>query len=196
MDTDVLKDDLREYLAAARAAVLWKLDGLSEYDARRPLTPTGTNLLGLVKHLTGCEMGWFGQVFARPLPGPPAWYGDDDAEDPNLDMWARPEESREDIVATYRRACAHADTVIGELPLDAVGHLPSRGPDSPGVTLHRVLVHMIAETERHAGHADIVRELLDGAVGRRTGSLNLPERDEAWWAAHRQRIEDAAATFG
>lgn len=187
-----MKDDLRTYLATAREALLWKLDGLGDYDLRRPLTPTGTNLLGLVKHLTGCETGWFGYVFDRPPADPPAWYHEDDADDPNLDMWAKPEESREEIVARYRRACAHSDAVIAELALDAVGRIPSRGSD---VTLHRVLVHMIAETERHAGHADIVRELVDGFVGRRADTPNVPDRDEAWWAAHRGRVQKAAETF-
>lgn len=190
-----MKDDLRSHLAAARAALLWKLDGLGDYDLRRPLTPTGTNLLGLVKHLTGCEMGWFGYVFGRPLADPPAWYHADDTADPNLDMWARSEESREEIVAQYRRACAHADAVIEDLALDAVGRVPSRGPEEPGVTLHRVLIHMIAETERHAGHADIVRELVDGFVGRRADALNLPERDAAWWAAHHDKVRRAAEGF-
>ena len=96
MDHDALKDDLLGYLQAGRAAVLWKLDGLGEYDVRRPLVPTGTNLLGLVKHLAIVEASYFGAVFDRPFPEPLPWW-DDDAE-PNADMWATPEESRADFV--------------------------------------------------------------------------------------------------
>ncbi len=82
--------------------MVWKLDGLSEYDARRPLTPTGTNLLGLVKHLALVEMGYFGDTFGRPLPDAPAW-SEFDEDDPNADMWATPDQSREDIIGLYRR---------------------------------------------------------------------------------------------
>jgi hypothetical protein len=95
------KDDLHRYLQAGREAVLWKLDGLAEYDVRRPLVPTGTNLLGLVKHLASVEFGYFGDCFDRPHGEELPWW-DDDAE-PNADMWATPDESRDDIVALYRR---------------------------------------------------------------------------------------------
>ena len=66
--------------------MLWKLDGLSEYDIRRPLTPTGTNLLGLVKHLASVELGYFGEVFGRPSDIPLPWF-EENAE-PNADLWA------------------------------------------------------------------------------------------------------------
>src|SRR5436305_11286752 len=93
------KDDLRRYLQTAREAMLWKLDGLSEYDVRRPLTRTGTNLLGLIKHLTGVEAGYFGATFGRPFPEPIP--GFEEGADRNDDMWATPAESREDIVGRY-----------------------------------------------------------------------------------------------
>lgn len=81
--------DLRLYLQDARDSLLLKLDGLSEYDVRRPLTPTGTNLLGLVKHLTGAEAIYFGETFGRPLPGAqPLWITG--AAEPNADLWATP----------------------------------------------------------------------------------------------------------
>ena len=60
------KETLVEYLQSARDAMVWKVEGLSEYDARRPMTPTGTNLLGLVKHLASVELGYFGDTFGRP----------------------------------------------------------------------------------------------------------------------------------
>jgi hypothetical protein len=190
------KTVLRHYLQDGRNAMLWKLDGLSEYDVRRPLTPTGTNLLGLVKHLAGCEFGYFGDVFGRPASDVPSW-ADDDVLDanPNIDMWATPDESRADIVGWYRRAWAHADTTIDTLDLDAVGHAPWWG-ERGDVTLHQILVHMIAETHRHAGQADIVRELIDGAAGLREGSTNLPPGDTAWWAAYRDKLEQAAMAAG
>jgi uncharacterized damage-inducible protein DinB len=189
MDAPDPKTTLHRYLDIARDALMWKLDGLSEYDARRPLTPTGTNLLGIVKHVASVELGYFGDVLGRPSGIPLPWF-DDDAE-PNADMWATPDESRADIVDLYSRARAHADATIRELPLDAPGHVPWWG-DRGGVTLHQLLVHMIAETHRHAGHADIVREMIDGDAGLRADNANLPHEDAAWWAAYRAKVEAAA----
>jgi hypothetical protein len=189
-DASDAKADLHRYLQAARDALLWKLDGLSEYDIRRPVVPTGTNLLGLVKHVASVEIGYLGTVFGRPFDQPLPWY-EDDAE-PNADMWATPDESRDDIVGLYRRAWAHSDTTIDALPLDAVGQVPHWPADRRHVTLHRALVHMIAETHRHAGHADIVRELIDGAVGRQQDYDNMAPGDRAWWADYRDRLEQAA----
>jgi uncharacterized damage-inducible protein DinB len=182
------KADLWRYLQAGRDALLWKLEGLPEYDVRRPLTPTGTNLLGLVKHLAFVEMGYFGAVFGRPVAEAQAWF--DDGLEENADLWATAEESREDVVAMYRRAWAHADDTIAALDLAATGSVPWWGEGD--VTLQRVLVHVIAETQRHAGHADIVRELVDGAAGRRAGNDNLPDVDQGWWVAHRERLERVA----
>ena len=182
------------YLRLAREALLWKLEGLSEYDVRRPMTPTGTNLLGLVKHLAAVEAGYFGDTFGRPLGEPMPWW-DDDAE-PNADMWATADESRGKILDLYRRAAAHSDSTIEQLDLDAVGRVAWWPSDRAEVTLHQVLVHVIAETNRHAGHADIVRELLDGSAGLRAGNDNLPARNAAWWAQHRDRLERVARYAG
>jgi uncharacterized damage-inducible protein DinB len=187
------KDDLHSYLTSAREAIVWKLEGLSEYDIRRPMVPTGTNLLGLIKHLAYLEAGYFGGTFARPFGEPlPAF--DDDAE-PNADMWATAEESREQVLGLYRRACEHADATIKALDLDARGRVPWWSEETNEVTLHRILVHMIAETERHVGHADIVRELIDGAVGLRLGNDNLAPGDAAWWQTYRERLETVAESF-
>jgi len=183
------KADLHYYLRAARQGLLWKLDGLSEYDIRRPLTPTGTNLLGLVKHLATVEFGYFGDCFGRPAEEPMPW-GEEDAE-PNADMWATADESREQIVALYRRAWAHADETIDALAVDAVGQVPWWG-DHGRVTLHLLLIHMIAETNRHGGHADIVRELIDGAAGLREDNDNLAPGDQAWWTSYRDQLERVA----
>lgn len=185
-----MRDHLGYYLDVARDAMLWKLEGLSEYDARRPMVPTGTNLLGLIKHLASVEAGYFGVTFDRQFPEPLPWW-DEDAEH-NADMWATADETRADIVGLYERARAHADATIRDLDLDAVGRVPWWPPERAEVTLHRVIVHVIVETSRHAGHADILRELIDGEVGLRREAPNLAEGDEAWWRAHRQRVEAAA----
>ena len=97
MTRDDPKADLHDYLRNARQAVLWKLEGLSEYDVRRPRVPTGTNLLGLVKHLATVEWGHFGAAFGRPFEERLPWVDDDNAE-PNADMWATADESREYVV--------------------------------------------------------------------------------------------------
>ncbi len=191
------KSDLRQYLQQARDAMVWKAEGLSEYNVRRPLTPTGTNLLGLVKHLTGCEIGYFGDTFGRPLADPPSWTNDEllDSE-PMIDMSATADESPDYIIGWYRKAWAHADETFDALELDAIGHVPWWPGERSVVNLHRVLVHMIAETHRHAGHADIVRELIDGTAGLRPGVSNLPAEDEAWWQAYRARLEQVARAAG
>ena len=188
------KATLRRYLGSAREVLLWKLDGLSEYDIRRPLTPTGTNLLGLIKHATGVEVGYFGDVFGRPYDEPLPWMADD-AED-NADMWATADESREDIVGLYQRVWAHADATIEALPLDAGGQVPWWPEDRREVTLHQILVHVIADLQRHAGHADILRELIDGAVGMRAGNENMPPGEQSWWEEYRGRLERVAREVG
>jgi uncharacterized damage-inducible protein DinB len=185
------KSVLHDYLRRARETMLWKLDGLSEYDLRRPLTPTATNLLGLIKHLTGCEIGYFADTFGRPFADTPQWLHDR-APEPNIDMWARADESSAEIIDRYRAACAHGDETITMLELDSPGRVPHWG-EHGATTLHTILVHMLAETNRHAGHADIVRELIDGETGLRADDSNLPEADARWWADYRATVEKAAS---
>ncbi|MFJ6985714.1 MULTISPECIES: DinB family protein [unclassified Streptomyces] len=184
------KTDLRSYLQSARDALLWKLDGLSEYDVRRPLTPTGTNLLGLVKHTAGVELGYLGDTFGRPSGEALPWLAD--GAEANADMWATAAESRESIVGLYRRAWAHADATVEALPLDTVGRVPWWPDGKDEVTLHHAVVRVIADTHRHAGHADIVRELLDGAVGMNRDKDNMASHDPAWWEEYRGRLEREA----
>ncbi|MEU9619258.1 MULTISPECIES: DinB family protein [unclassified Streptomyces] len=187
------KADLLRYLQEGRDALLWKLDGLSEYDIRRPLTPTGTNLLGLVKHIASVELGYFGDTFGRPFFDeelPPWWYTED--PEPNADMWATADESRDDIVGLYHQAWEHSNNTIATLPLDAIGHVPWWPEERREVTLHHILVRVISDTQRHAGHADIVRELVDGSVGCLEGKDSLPPADRAWWEKHRRRLERVA----
>jgi Protein of unknown function (DUF664) len=151
---------------------------------------TGTNLLGVVKHLASVEAGYFGECFGRPFAEPFPWFAED--AEPNADFWATADETRDDIVGLYRRVWTHSDETIDALSLDAPGRVPWWPDDRAEVTLHRILVHMIAETQRHAGHADIVRELIDGRVGLREDNDNMPPGDEAWWANYRARLESVA----
>ncbi|WP_345572277.1 DinB family protein [Nonomuraea rosea] len=188
------KSDLRRYLQIARDALLWKLDGLSEYDIRRPLTPTGTNLLGLVKHVAGVELGYFGDSFGRPFAEPLPWTADD--AELNVDMWATADETREEIVGLYHRAWAHSDATIDALALDATGQVAWWPEERRQVRLHQILIHVIAETNRHAGHADIVRELIDGTVGLRQDNGNMSPGDQAWWEGYRSRLEQVAREAG
>jgi len=150
------KESLRVALQRHRDVVLWKVDGLDDEQLRRPMTPSGTNLLGLVKHLASVEYGWFCETFGRetePLPF--------DDDDPEADLRVEPHETTADVVAFYRRSWAAADAAI-----EAIG-LAETGPAWFGeqVSMRWVLIHMVEETARHAGHMDIVRELLDGATG-------------------------------
>jgi hypothetical protein len=184
------KADLLRYLQVARESLVWKLDGLSEYDARRPMVPTGTNLLGLIKHSGSVELGYFGDSFGRPSSERRPWL-DDDAE-VDADMWATPDESRDDIVDFYKRVWDHSDATINALSLDAVANVPWWPEDRRQTTLHRLLVHVIAETNRHAGHADILRELIDGAAGLRADNSNLASTDPEYWDRHWERVEAAA----
>jgi uncharacterized damage-inducible protein DinB len=182
--------DLQRYLQSARDAMVWKLEGLTERQVRQPMTPTGTNLLGLVKHVAGVEAGYFGEVFDRPFPESMPWL-DDDAE-PNADMYATSEEATSDIIDLYRRVWAHSDATLAELPLDAHGEVPWWPQERRDVTLGRIAVHVIADIHRHAGHADILREAIDGASGLRADNTNLPDLD---WAAYHARLEAIAASF-
>jgi uncharacterized damage-inducible protein DinB len=186
------KADLHRYLQQARDAILWKLDGLSEYDIRRPLVPTATNLLGVVKHLTGVEFVYFGTTFGRPSADELPWSEDD----PMSDMYAAAGESRDQITGLYKKAWAHSDVTIEALPLNAPGRVPHWRGERGEVTLHRIMVHVIADSHRHAGHADIVRELIDGAVGLRQDSDNMPPGGQEWWRDYRDRVERAAREAG
>jgi len=172
-----VKQGLLDELRWARTAVVGKVDGLSEYDMRRPLTVTGTNLLGVVNHLSVWESVYLGDIFGRPFP-----------EDvvTHEDLWVPPDRSSSDVVTRYERVGAHADDTVRALGLDTAGHV-AWWP-RPNVTLLNVLVHRIAETNRHAGHMDILREQLDG-----TTSEDQP-LDVASLKTRFEQIEHAAKT--
>ena len=184
-----LKEELHSKLGGSRATMLSKLDGLSEYDRRRPMTPTGTNLLGLVKHLAGLEYGYLGESFGYPAPETMPWIEDGSIWQ-GSDMWAEPGESTEYITGLYRRACAHADGVIAALGLESPGRVAHWPEDRRNTTLGVLLIRMVAETAQHAGHADIIRELIDGKGGPDQDSI-----DETTWRAYFTQIQAAADTF-
>ena len=195
------KEALQKYLQQARDALVWKTEGLSERDLRMPRTATGTNLLGLVKHCTAVEAGYFGHTFGRPfpdfetvMPWLRSWVDPSAPEIEEEDMWATADESADGIIALYRRVWAHGDETIAQLDLDTLGRVPWWNPQSSEVPLHRVLVHVISELQRHAGHADIVREGIDGAAGL------LPTNGNLWTdvesrAAYVARLRALAETF-
>ena len=184
MIDDFAKNYLHDDLRDLREVMVWKLDGLSEYDIRRPLTPTGTNLLGMIKHLSIWDGIYLGEVFGRPFPEPlhPA--------NPGADMWATEHETRQAIIDRYERVAAHADATIAALDVDAAGHVPWW--PRPDVKLFNVLVHVLTETARHAGHADILREQLDGATGVAAHNNDQPQPESAFWRDHCANVEHAA----
>jgi uncharacterized damage-inducible protein DinB len=148
---------LHAMLDKNRDVMVWKLEGLTDEEMRRPMLPSGTNLLGMVKHLAAVEYGWFGLTFdieTEPLPF--------DENDADADLTVRDDESTQDILDFYARGRAFADNVISELSLDTTGKAWGSGPER---SLRWIIAHMIEETARHAGHADAVRELIDGTTG-------------------------------
>jgi hypothetical protein len=184
------KEAMHNYLRGARSGMLARIDDLSEYDRRRPMTPTGTNLLGLVKHLTFYESYYLGGVFGREPEWTLPWIEDDSIWQ-GADMWATPDESTAYLLGRYRAACAHADATIAALDLNAPATVPWWNEAKRDTTLCVLITHMIAETSQHLGHADIIREQIDG----RTGSDPMEMGDAAWWQAYYRTIADVADTF-
>ncbi len=184
-----LKEELHRKLQGSRAVLLSKLDGLSEYDRRRPMTPTGTNLLGLVKHVAGLEYLYLGESFGRPAPETMSWIEDGSIWQDG-DMWAKPGESSEYIIGLYQRAGAHADLVIAALSLEAPGTVAHWPEGRRETTLGVLLIRMVAETAQHAGHADIIRELIDGKGGPDQAAIG-----ESAWHEHLAQVQAAADTF-
>jgi Protein of unknown function (DUF664) len=183
----VLKSELHTALKQTRVANLSMLDGVGEFDLRRPLTPTGTNLLGVIKHLGGMEYGYlcetFGWTLARHIPG--------DEDPDNLgDSWATKAETVADIVGWYREACDHADATIDALEFDEVGSVPHWQEGRRQVTLASMMVLVLGEEQRHGGHLDVVRELIDGT----THSV-VSSHSQQWWAGHVGRLQALAEWF-
>ena len=182
---------LKTYLQSAREALVWKLDGLSERDARWPRTPTGTSLAGLVKHCLNVEAGYFGPTFGRVPPMQDELVPMDAYDtDPQADWYATGDETAAGLVELYRRVWAFADETIDGLPLDATGRVPWWHPDRAEVTLQRIVVHVTEDVARHAGHADILRELADGATGLRIDNTNVPDGYD--WPAYVAKLQRLA----
>lgn len=193
-DEDPSKTVLHRYLRDARDDLLWKLDGVGERDARLPRTPTGTSLLGLVKHCLNVEAGYFGPTFGREFAPageivPLAAY----ADDPQADWYATGEETKDGLIDLYRRVAAFADETIESLPLDAPGTVPWWSPGRQDVTLQRIVVHVTYDLARHAGHADILRETHDGALGWRRDNTNIPSDYD--WPTYTAKLTAIADRF-
>lgn len=183
---DEAKAELVASLEMLNEAVLAKLDGLGEYDLRRPLTPTGTNLLGIVKHLASVQAGYFGDTFARPWPEPMPWLAEE--AEINDDMFVAPDETSEWVRDFYQRSWVHAKETFATTDLDETGTVPWWPLERQHPTLRAVLLHMAVETARRAGHLDIVREMIDGRAGR------FSSDDEINWSAYVAKVEAAAQT--
>jgi uncharacterized damage-inducible protein DinB len=151
------KDTLLALLDNNRAVVLWKVDGLSLDEASRPVVASGTSLLGLVKHLAYVERWWFDDFFAGNTVGYP-W----SEEDPDADFRIEDGETIDGIVSLYTEAVARWNELVTNAQMDDLS-VGSRGGER--FALRWIVAHMIEETARHAGHADIARELIDGSTG-------------------------------
>ena len=178
--------DLHHYLREAREGVLRAVQGLSEYDLRRPMTPTGTNLLGLVKHLAGVEYGYLGAAVGRP--GPTLPWEEDGTVWEGADLWARADETSSWVLGLYREARAHSDESITTLPLDHPARVPWWPAARRHTTFGHLLVRVVAETAQHAGHADIIREGIDGQAGRDRDLVG----DDAYWSEYVATVQAAA----
>jgi len=143
-------ETLRAFLDYLRASIAAKVDGAPEPQVRTAAVPSGTNLLGLLAHLTFVERSIF--------------LGDN-VTDWQATFRAATADSVADVVARYRETVERADEVLDRCP-DLAAPVPRKGSDRPAPSVRWALVHMIEETGRHAGHADILRELIDGTTGR------------------------------
>ena len=193
MDEEFERETLVRYFTRMFDDLVGKIDGLGEYDVRRPLTPTGTNLLGLVQHTGAVVLSYARLPWGRDLGREFMW--EDTDEEPDIDLRVLPHVTRDEVL----QLAADARAAMTELlagPLDATGEVPWWGPNGR-VTVHRVAVHVVAEVARHAGHADILRELIDGSAGMRPGDANVPDRTPERLEERRNRIEsDAKRSLG
>ncbi len=188
------KTALHRYLQEAREALVWKLDGLSEREARRPRTGSGNNLLGILKHCLNVEVGYFGPTFGRAFPSPEELVADEIFErDPQADWYATEGETMEGLIDLSRRVWVFADRTIEELPLGARGHVPWWGQEHREVTLQRIIIHVTCDLARHAGQADIMREQHDQTLGLRAGNTNVPDQYD--WPAYVARLTALADRF-
>ena len=188
---DALKTILKNSLYAGRTDLMWKLDGLDEHDLRMPRTPTGLNLLGVVKHMAHVEIGYFGDTFDRLWPNPDELITLErfDSE-PQADWYAQQSESAAYILDFYRRVWAFADETFDSLPLDAHGTVPHWNATKSSATLQQMMVHVLVDLTRHLEQVDIVREGIDGQVGLNAENPNLPEHQD--WDAYLAKLRALA----
>lgn len=194
--SDPAADILRTYLARAREAIVWKLEGLPERELRLPRTPTGTTLLGVVLHCANIEIGYFGPTFGRVWPEPhhPALIPEDAYEtDPQADWTVPATLSASDLIAFYARVAHFADQALVELPLDRIGRVPWWPAGRANASLQEIAVHVLTDLHRHAGHADILREQIDGQAGLNPAFPNLPDASSR--ASYVRRLTEIAESF-
>jgi hypothetical protein len=161
--TEQERATLREFLDYQREALIGRLQGLTNEQSRMTPTASSLSLLGLIKHSAIWERRWFQVVVAgRSLPG--EWPAVPDVESDEVDPTFRltDEDTIETVVADYREQIAASNEILATFDLDA----PCVRSDKIDESVRWVAVHMIEETARHAGHADIIRETIDGTRGR------------------------------
>lgn len=182
----------QRYYKERREALISKVEDLSEYEARKPRTPTGTSLIGIIKHVLNVEAVYLGATFGRPFPHPDQLVADSAYEaDPQADWYATADETAAGIIDLYRRVIAHCERTVELLELDTVGHV--RHWAGKEVTLHWILVHNFADLTQHSGQADILREQVDGSAGWRQPGDNVPDGYD--WPAYVAKLTALAEQF-
>lgn len=184
---DDFKEHLATYLNNSREAILWKAEELSDGELTRPLVPTGTSILGLIQHLAFVEYGYFVQCLGFTIEDEYYAALEADADD-SADMWVAADVPCAEVLAFYRRAIEAANRNISALSLDAPATVPWWPGERRHTTLGRLMLHMNVETARHAGHADILRELIDGSTGMRRDNDNMPSYDDTAWKELHEKI--------
>ena len=156
------RETLETFLDFYRETILWKVSGMSDPDLRKVIVPSGWSPLGMIKHLAYVERSWFRTRFSGEEGLPVPWTD----EDPDADFRIEPQETTADILAFYRDECERSRAIAASASLDDLAaHWPADRPPEKRPNLRWIFVHMIDETARHAGHLDIVRELIDGSTG-------------------------------
>ena len=155
------------------------------------MTPTGTNLLGVVKHLIGIEAGYLGACVGHPFAEPLPWIDDVGTDAPNRDMWATAAESRDYLTGPYQRACAHSNWVLDNVEADAVATVPWWPESARTTTAGALLARVLKDTAMHAGQLQVLRELIDGQAGSDRDAIG----DDQWWNDYTSMLEDVARQF-
>ena len=182
----------QQYYKERRDALISKVEDLSEYEARMPRTPTGTSLIGIIKHVLNVEAVYLGAVFGRPFPHAEELVAESAYEvDPQTDWYATADETTAGIIDLYRRVIAHCEQTVELLDLDTVGHVRYWGGRE--VTLHWILLHNFNDLAQHNGQADILREQVDRSVGWRQPGDNVPEGYN--WPAYVAKLTGLAERF-